>query len=114
MPYKVTEQPAQPVPADGITTRSFHVDYTRAKDGKVFPYLVDLYSKGPNPHGYEATRRDETVADGNEYFSTGELHFDQNDLSDYDGTFHLPKCVCATLRHLGYVVSEDCLASPLV
>lgn len=112
MPYAVKLAGFKTHP-DGIQTDSYHVDYTRAKDGKVFPYLVDLYSvEGKTPHGYEATRRDED-SDGNEYFTTGSLSIEANVLEDYDGTAFLPKCVYATLRHLGHVVSDNCLIAPL-
>ena len=46
---------------------------------------------------------------GNHYAEIG-LSFEGKELSDFDGTFNLPREVGAVLRAAGYVVSEEFFA----
>ncbi len=92
---------------DGIFTTSFKVTFPSGK-----AYLIDLYRKADSaPHGWEATQADTTNESG--YYSSGGLSFHGVTCEDYDGVSFMPRCVCAVLRSLGYLVSDNCLAQPL-
>ena len=66
-----------------------------------FYYRLD---RPPIPHSYSLHGRDDY---------SGLLSFHNTELEDFDGLSFLPKAVCATLRALGFTVSDDFLSSPL-
>lgn len=66
----------------------------------------------PAPYAFEVWS-DDADNSGKGLYVEGGLSIAGNKLEDYDGGFFLPTSAALVLRHLGFEVSDDCLASPI-
>jgi hypothetical protein len=66
----------------------------------------------PTPYAFEVWS-DDADNSGKGLYVEGGLSIAGNKLVDYDGGFFLPTSAALVLRHLGFEVSDDCLASTI-
>lgn len=88
----------------GYDVVNYRVSWVRKDTGKSAETIVDLYHNLKDPRIPRAF--------GRNGIDEGSLSFAGTTLSDYDGVACLPRSVVATLRAIGFTVSDDCLANP--